>query len=196
MVPPYFTDTGMRSRLCPPPAVSLIKSCNVLCNVAAYSSSTLKESFRCEAQGCIHKTTASCASHHPAAFCFRSHLLLVPVNACLICSNLSLLRPLCQPSSLRRSITPAARLTSSLSVCQISNSLNPGIPIGTPSFRNSMRLSVTFFPDMWNDLTPVQSASLSMIFGVIPAPARISTRPRDFSASSARRERPSQAELL
>lgn len=129
MVPPYFTDTGMRSRLCPPPAVSLIKSCNVLCNVAAYSSSTLKESFRCEAQGCIHKTTASCASHHPAAFCFRSHLLLVPVNACLICSNLSLLRPLCQPSSLRRSITPAARLTSSLSVCQISNSLNPGIPI-------------------------------------------------------------------
>ena len=23
MVPPYFTDTGMRSRLCPPPAVKL-----------------------------------------------------------------------------------------------------------------------------------------------------------------------------
>lgn len=70
----------------PFPAAGLIKSCNVLSHVAAYSALILVKSFRCEARGCIHGMTISCASHHPAAFCFHSHLLLVPVNACLICS--------------------------------------------------------------------------------------------------------------
>ncbi len=44
--------------------------------------------------------------------------------------------------------TCTALLIFSQDVCQISNSLKPGIPIGTPSLRNSMRLSTTIFPDI------------------------------------------------
>ena len=38
--------------------------------------------------------------------------------------------------------------TSPASVCQMSNSGKPGIPIGTSSLRNSILLSVTFLPDI------------------------------------------------
>ena len=130
-----------------------------------FSCTAGQTSFQCEAPGCIHRFVSR-ASHQPAAFLSsRSPVTsslqslynmkhILAYTSSFVKSRLHIDQPqilhrsFFNDSSCKSINIRFAFPTSPASVCQMSNSGKPGIPIGTSSLRNSILLSVTFLPDI------------------------------------------------
>ena len=124
---------------------------------------TNNNSVGCAAPGCIRPPAETRASHQPAAFCHHVHLVTSSLQSLynmkhILAYTSSFVKSrlhIDQPQILHRSFFNDSSCksinirfafpTSPASVCQMSNSGKPGIPIGTSSLRNSILLSVTFF---------------------------------------------------
>lgn len=121
--------------------------------------------FQCEAQRCIHNplstrlSSTGCflSSRSPVTSSLQSlynmkHILAY--TSSFVKSRLHIDQPqilhrsFFNDSSCKSINIRFAFPTSPASVCQMSNSGKPGIPIGTSSLRNSILLSVTFLPDI------------------------------------------------